>query len=180
MQNDPHLARHLAALRAERGWTLAQLAELSGLSRATLSRIENAEVSPTTQALGQLCSAFGVSMSQVLAMVESAFQPVIPASDRARWSDPKTGFTRIAVSSHTAPLRGEVLLCTLPPNTSLHYDTPPRPGLEHHLLVTSGHMTVTVEGTQHRLQPDDCLRYQLWGKTHFHSTTGAEYLLFLT
>ena len=180
MQNDLHLARHLASMRAERGWTLAQLAAQSGLSRATLSRIENAEVNPTTQALGQLCAAFGLSMSQVLAMVEHSFQPVIPPAQRARWTDPQTGFTRTVVSNAAAPLRGELLLCTLPADASLSYDTPPRPGLEHHLLVNSGQLTVTVDGTQYALRPGDCLRYQLWGQTRFHSPTGAEYLLFLT
>ncbi|THD72064.1 helix-turn-helix domain-containing protein [Thalassobius vesicularis] len=180
MLDDTRLAAHLAALRAAQGWTLADLADRSGLSRATLSRIENAEVSPTAAALGQLCAAFGLSMSQLLAMVESDFRPVIPLDQRASWTDPDTGFTRTVISPAAPPLRGEWLLCTLPADTTRSYDRPPRPGLEHHLLLGSGDLTVTVEGNAHALHPGDCLRYQLWGATEFHSAGGATYLLFLT
>lgn len=180
MLDDTRLATHLASLRAAQGWTLADLADRSGLSRATLSRIENAEVSPTAAALGQLCAAFGLSMSHLLAMVESEFHPVIPAQNRATWTDPATGFTRTVISPAAPPLRGELLLCTLPADTTLAYDRPPRPGLEHHLLLQTGTLTVTVEGTAHTLTPGDCLRYQLWGGTRFHSAPGATYLLFLT
>ncbi len=180
MLDDHRLAAHLATLRAERGWTLADLAERSGVSRATLSRIENAETSPTAQVLGQLCTAFGLSMSHVLAMAEGGFRPVIHPADRTDWTDPDTGFVRTAISPATAPLRSEILSCTLPPGTSITYDAPPRPGLEHHLLMQSGTLTVTVEGVPHDLTRGDCLRYQLWGTTRFHSPNGASYLLFLT
>ncbi|WP_157869201.1 helix-turn-helix domain-containing protein, partial [Streptomyces atriruber] len=35
---DARLAARLSELRAERGWSLGELAELSGISRSTLSR----------------------------------------------------------------------------------------------------------------------------------------------
>lgn len=178
--NDLRLASHLASLRADRGWTLAQLSDRSGLSRATLSRIENVEVSPTAQALGQLCAAFDLSMSQVLAMVEREFRPVIPAEQRTTWVDPATGFQRSVISPAAAPLRGEVLLCDFPADADISYDAPPHPGLEHHLLLQTGQLTVTVEGRSHTLAEGDCLRYRLWGSTRFQSSTGATYLLFLT
>lgn len=180
MLDDTRLAAQLANLRTERGWTLADLAARSGVSRATLSRIENTETSPTTQVLGQLCSAFGVSMSRLLAMVESDFRPVIQGTDRAIWTDPATGFSRSVVSDAAPPLKGEVLLCQLPPGSDISYDAPPRPGLEHHLLMQSGKLGVTVDGVTHAIGPGDCLRYQLWGQSRFQSDIGASYLLFLT
>lgn len=53
---DARLARRLAELRTSRGWSLDALAARSGVSRATLSRLENAEVSPTAALLGKLCA----------------------------------------------------------------------------------------------------------------------------
>src|SRR5262245_13373605 len=41
------IAHRLARLRAERGWSLEALAERTGISRATLSRVERSELSPT-------------------------------------------------------------------------------------------------------------------------------------
>ena len=57
--------------------TLAVLAERSGISRATLSRIENAEVSPTAETLGQLAAVYALPMSQLLSPLEQGFQPVL-------------------------------------------------------------------------------------------------------
>ncbi len=54
---DRRIAQRLKGLRAERGWSLDELAGRSSVSRATLSRLENAEVSPTANVLGKLCAA---------------------------------------------------------------------------------------------------------------------------
>ena len=56
---DKQIAQRLKSLRAERDWSLDELAKRSGVSRATLSRLENAEVSPTASVLGKLCAALG-------------------------------------------------------------------------------------------------------------------------
>jgi len=58
MSQNQALADHLRMLRVDRDLTLQELAAKSGVSRATLSRIENAEVSPTAESLGRLASAF--------------------------------------------------------------------------------------------------------------------------
>ena len=47
------IAQRLARLRAERGWSLDALAERTGISRATLSRLERSELSPTAAMLGK-------------------------------------------------------------------------------------------------------------------------------
>src|SRR6266567_6009861 len=56
------IAQRLKSLRAERGWSLDELVRRSNVSRATLSRLENAEVSPTTSMLGKLCAAYGLTI----------------------------------------------------------------------------------------------------------------------
>ena len=47
--DDPTLAiaRTLRAEREARGWSIADLAQLSGVSKAMISKIERAEASPT-------------------------------------------------------------------------------------------------------------------------------------
>ena len=55
---DRRIAQRLRALRTERGWSLDELAQRSAVSRATLSRLENGEVSPTANVLGKLCGAY--------------------------------------------------------------------------------------------------------------------------
>lgn len=175
------LANQLKDLRRDHAWSLDQLADKSGVSRATLSRLEKAEVSPTAHVLGKLCAAYGLPMSRLLMMVEDSFVAHIPYADQSEWEDPDTGFTRRSVSPLGGPLRGEVLECHLPPDTTVAYDAPPKAGQEHHLVLLDGALSLTVGGTTHHLTAGDCVRYQLFGASVFETpaTRGARYMLVL-
>ncbi|WP_170763461.1 helix-turn-helix transcriptional regulator [Ruegeria lacuscaerulensis] len=175
------LANRLSELRRGRGLSLDQLAEISGISRATLSRMEKGDVSPTAETLGRLCAAYGLPMSRLLMMVEDSFDPRVPFERQPEWSDPETGFTRRSVSPPAAGLSGEVLEGHLPPDTVISYDTPPKPGQEHHLIMLDGALTLTVDDVAHELNGGDCLRYHLSGPSRFATSTarGARYLLVL-
>lgn len=175
------VADRLKALRAERQWSLDDLAGRSGLSRAALSRMENAEVSPTAQALGRLCAAYGLTMSRLMRMVEERYEPLVRTRAQPAWEDRSAGFVRRSLSPPSAALAGEVIECTLRPGSRIAYPEPPRPGLEHHLLMLEGELSLTIEGRRHDLVRDDCLRYQLFGESRFEtpSDSGARYILFI-
>jgi transcriptional regulator with XRE-family HTH domain len=176
---DRRIAQRLKALRAERGWSLDDLASRSEVSRATLSRLENAEVSPTASVLGRLAAVYGLTISRLMHLVEDDFAPLIRRAAQPVWRDPGVGFTRRSVSPPTQMLAAEVLECALEAGTRIAYDEPPRRGLEHHLLLTEGRLDITVDGRSHALHPGDCLRYQLFGASTFATPadSGAKYLL---
>ena len=173
------LAHRLFSLRSERGWSLDDLAARSGLARATLSRLENAESSPTAETLGKLGAAYGLTLSRLMALVEEGFTAHVPLDAQTEWEDPETGFRRRSVSPPSAQLAAEVIEGHLPPDTSLFYDRPPKPGLEHHLVMLDGALSLDVDGTTHDLGAGDCLRYRLWGASRFRTgpARGARYLL---
>jgi transcriptional regulator with XRE-family HTH domain len=178
---DYRIAVRLKGLRGERGWSLDELARRSDVSRATLSRLENAEVSPTASVLGKLCAAYGLTMSRLMRMVEDDFAPVVRRSAQPIWTDPENGFRRRSVSPPARNLEAEVLECELQPGTRITYDAPPRPGLEHHLFLLEGRLQVSVDGQVHDLGPGDCLRYQLFGPSAFDTPkhSPARYMLFI-
>jgi transcriptional regulator with XRE-family HTH domain len=178
---DGLIAQRLKRLRAERGWSLDELARRSQVSRATLSRLENAEVSPTTNVLGKLCAVYGLTMSRLIYLIEEDFVPLVRHSAQAVWTDQTVGFRRRSVSPPAHGLAGEVLECELEPGTRIIYDRPPRSGLEHHLLLLEGQLEVTIDGQTYDLRPGDCLRYQLFGPDTFATpeACSAKYLLFI-
>lgn len=178
---DRSLARRLKALRTQRGWSLDQLAGDSGVSRATLSRLENAEVSATAQVLGKLAAAYGLSISRLIALAEEGFEAHLTPAHQPVWRDPESGFVRHTVSPPDRPLSGEVVACELPAGARIAYDRPPRPGLEHHLWLRDGALTVTLGAVEHALAPGDCLRYRLFGTSAFETPadSSAGYLLFI-
>lgn len=57
--------------REARHWSLSDLAEQAGVSRAMVHKIERGESSPTAMLLGRLAGAFGLSMSKLIARAET-------------------------------------------------------------------------------------------------------------
>jgi transcriptional regulator with XRE-family HTH domain len=165
--SDQRLAARLAALRQESGWSLDVLAKLSGISRATLSRIERAETSPTAALLGRLCTAYGRTMSRLLAEIEAEPPNLLRRADPPLWVDPGTGFRRRSVSPPARGYMGELLEGELPAGAMFAYDAPPIAGLEQHLLMLDGQLDLTIEGRTHRLSSGDSLRFRLFGPNGF-------------
>jgi transcriptional regulator with XRE-family HTH domain len=165
---DARLAARLAALRAEQGWSLDALAERSGVSRATLSRLERGETSPSASLLGRLCTAYGRTMSGLIAEVETDPPQLLRREEQPGWTDPETGFRRRSVSPPANGFRGELVEGVLPAGAVVSYDTPPIHGLEQHVWMLDGVLDLMVDDVVHRLGPGDCLRYRLFGPTRFH------------
>ncbi|MFF1639718.1 helix-turn-helix domain-containing protein [Streptomyces sp. NPDC058246] len=161
------LATRLGELRAERGWSLGELAERSGISRSTLSRAERVEISPTASLLNRLCAVYGRTMSQLLSEVEAEPALLVRAADQAIWEDKASGFVRRSVSPPHAGLRGELVEGRLAAGADIAYDRPPVPGLEQHIWVLEGALDVTAQDVEHRLDAGDCLRLRVWGPTRF-------------
>jgi transcriptional regulator with XRE-family HTH domain len=174
LQIERRIAQRLGRLRAERGWSLEALAERTGISRATLSRLERAELSPTAAMLGRLCTVYGWTLSRLMAEAETRPPSLVPATEQAEWKDPGSGYRRRAVSPPAPGLRSELVEVRMPPGTSVSFDTSPIAGLEHHLWMLEGSLTLEVEGSVFRLRAGDCLRYVLAGPTRFQGTGKRE------
>ncbi|MEU1180232.1 XRE family transcriptional regulator [Streptomyces sp. NPDC005820] len=176
---DARLGARLAALRAERGWSLGDVAERSGVSRSTLSRAERAEISPTASMLNRLCAVYGRTMSQLLSEVETEPALLVRAADQQVWQDRDAGFVRRSVSPPHRGLRGELVEGRLAPGADIAYDRPPVPGLEQHIWVLEGALAMTDQDDEHHLDSGDCLRLRVWGPTRFRCVgdTAVRYVL---
>jgi transcriptional regulator with XRE-family HTH domain len=178
---DLRLAERLRGLRRARRWSLDELSAHCGVSRASLSRIENGEVSPTASVLGRLAGAHGSTVSRLLADIEAEAPALVARDDQPEWVDPATGFRRRSVSPPSLDFDCEVLHCELPARAMIDYPLPPRLGLEHHLYLEEGALELTIEGAVHRLSAGDCLRYKLRGASRFRAVgrRPARYILVL-
>ena len=178
---DSRIAARLRALRAERHWALDALAEKSGVSRASLSRIENGEVSPTAATLGRLAAAFGLTISRLFAEAEADAPALVPRDAQPEWTDPATGFRRRSISPPALGFACEMLECALPAGARIAYPRPPNEGMEHHLYLLTGALDLTLGDETFRLSSGDCLRYRLAGASAFHAPgeAPARYILAL-
>jgi transcriptional regulator with XRE-family HTH domain len=157
---DAILAANLRMEREARGWTLAELAARSGISRAMLSKIERCEASPTAALLGRLSAAFGLTMSQLFAQIEE--QPagqVARVDQQAIWRDPETGFVRRSLSP-PGPGPLELVWGEMPPGAEITYPAASRAFIaDQQLVVISGALAVELGPKSHALAPGDCLRF---------------------
>jgi len=174
LEIERRIAQRLSRLRAERGWSLDGLAERAGISRATLSRLERAELRPTAGMLGKLCTVYGWTLSRLLADAESRPAHLVPARDQTEWKDPESGYRRRSVSPPAPGLRGELVEVRMPPGATVSFESSPIAGLEHHLWMLEGSLTLEVEGSPFWLRAGDCLRYVLVGPTRFKNSGKRE------
>src|SRR5258708_9579254 len=80
------VARPLQALRADRGWSLDQLAARSGVSKGVLVALEQGRSNPNLATLARIGDAFG---GPVTRLVEVSDEPVVrftaPEQTRVLW-----------------------------------------------------------------------------------------------
>src|SRR4051794_29554919 len=91
------IARRLRLERESRGWSLADLAGHSGVSKATISKIEREEVSPTAVVLVRLAGAFDLTLAGLLLRAEGGGDRLSRASEQPSWRDPESGYLRTQV-----------------------------------------------------------------------------------
>jgi len=102
------LARTLAALRAERGWSLDQLAARSGVSKGVLVSLEQARSNPNLATLTRVGDAFGLPVTRLLdAPPESSVRITRPEDARALWHG-ASGGTGTIIAATEPPWAAEL------------------------------------------------------------------------
>ena len=66
------LSRRVKKLRADSGWSLDELASVSGVSRSMLSEIERERANPTLSVTYRIARAFGLSLQDIIESADSA------------------------------------------------------------------------------------------------------------
>jgi transcriptional regulator with XRE-family HTH domain len=152
------LAHRLRLERDSRGWSLADLAERSGVSKATISKIERAEVSPTAVVLVRLASAFDLTLAGLMLRAEGQGDRLSRAADQAVWRDPETGYVRRQVFSRPDhPI--EIVKVEMPPKQHVTLPASSYAHIRQVLWVLSGALVLTDGGQRHELRAGDCLGF---------------------
>jgi transcriptional regulator with XRE-family HTH domain len=143
------VGERLRAARERVGLTLDQTAELAGLSKAHLSRLESAERQPSIAALLSLSDALGTPVSSLLGENQDA-SPLAISTDGAPRHESK-GLSMAACSGYAGSSALEALRITVNPDRPL---TPPA----HHrgeewLYVVQGILRLEYDGEVHHLGP---------------------------
>ena len=183
---DPLIAQLAARVRSEREqrqWTLAQVAEASGVSRAMINRIERAESSPTAVVLGKLAGAFQVPVSSLLTPGESTDAEageVHRMADATEWHDPATGYRRRQITGPTFP--ADIAEIHLPPGARVPYPAASLAFQRVAVWVLDGRLTFEEGDVVHELGPGDTIEVDEPVPHVYTNTSDAEcrYAIILT
>src|SRR5882672_11370395 len=166
------LALRLRLERDSRGWSLADLAERSGVSKATISKIERAEVSPTAVVLVRLASAFDLTLAGLMLRAESQQGRLSRAAEQPVWRDPETGYLRRQVFVRPDhPI--EIIRVEMPAKQRVTLPTSSYAHIRQALWVLSGALVTIEGGERHELGTGDCLGFGPPAEVTFANETNS-------
>lgn len=152
------IARRVRLERDARGWSQADLAERSGVSKATVSKIEREEMSPTAVILVRLASAFDLTLAGLLLRAEGEGARLSRAAQQPTWRDPETGYLRTQVFARPDhPL--EIVRVELPAGQRVTLPAASYAHIRQTVWVQEGELVIVEGGVRHVLGPGDCLGF---------------------
>jgi transcriptional regulator with XRE-family HTH domain len=151
------MAAELRRRREEQGLSLGGLAELTGVSKAMIGKIETRRASPTTGLLGRLCAGLGITLSALMTAAEDGTTIHLQADRQATWTDPETGLERTVLMPRSPHSGVEIARISLPAHRCIEYPVPPARPLAQHLLVERGALTFTHGDDDFDLRAGDAL-----------------------
>lgn len=158
--DDPglRLAVRIRLEREARRWSLADLAERSGVSKAAISKIERAETSPTAALLVRLASAFDLTLAGLLLRAEGGGERLSRAGDQAIWRDPDTGYVRRQVFMQPDhPV--ELVRVEMPAGGRVEMPASSYARIRQVVWVLEGEMIIIEGGLRHVLGAGDSLGF---------------------
>jgi len=164
------IAGRLRIEREARNWSLANLAEHSSVSKAMISKIERGESSPTTNMLGRLCGAFGLTLSTFLTRAEGKGGNFVSTAQQPRWVDPETGMERRLISPNAGGPT-EIVQITLPARAEVTFPASIYAVFQQTIWVLDGRLILTEGAVETELHAGDCLELGPPSKVTFRNNT---------
>ena len=162
------LAARIHADRVERGWSLSDLADRSGVSKAMLSAVERGKASPTATLLARIASAYGMTLSSLIARAELHGGGLLCKADQPTWTDPQTGYIRRHLSPATdMPL--ELIHVELPAGARVEFPAASYAFIRQQIWLIEGRLHFTEGSVVHTMQPGDCLALGAPADCSFHA-----------
>jgi transcriptional regulator with XRE-family HTH domain len=154
------LGAKVARARAERGWSLQQLADRAGVSPAAIHKVEKSGMTPTITSLMKIAAALGKSVSHFVEESET-LRPVthIRADERVRLYTSKQGLELHNISGRYGPFFVAGAEAHVEPHADSGPDPMSHPG-EELVLLLDGSMHFVVGGELHELEEGDSLHFR--------------------
>ena len=149
------MGERLRALRRERGMTMAELGQATGLTSGFLSQLERDLTSVSLSSLARICAVLGVRFGDVLD--EAPVGEVIRRRDTAAWRG--IGAHEDLLLSSRDERRFHLMESRIPPGAGAGAEPYTFPAEAEIVYVLAGELELDVGGTVHRVEAGDTVTY---------------------
>lgn len=158
--NIVELAQRIRSARVNRGLTLDQVAESSGLAKGLLSKVENFRVTPTLPTLVKLCETLGMKLSELVEGLEEKPKLCLVPRDKRKQVERDSSKSNIIYYSlaHRRANRAMDPFELIVPAHGGRSEAMPHEG-EEFLTVLEGHVEFEFDGMAHSLEVGDSLYF---------------------
>ena len=153
------LGAKVAAERAERGWSLAQLAQRAGISPAAVHKIEKSGMTPTIASLMKIAAALGRSVSFFVDEPDTPDVNLVHRDERAKVFTSKQGLELRNLSGRYGPFLIAGADAAIEPYADSGPTPMNHPG-EELVIVQEGELVFTVDGQRYELSPGDSIHFR--------------------
>lgn len=186
MDINQRIARRIGELRIEKGLSVEDLANRSGVSRAMVYRIEGGDSSPTATVLSKLAIGLGVLLPELFGparLAEPRLRRRDPVSSRRAqpvWKDTESGYERRTLTPSTANQSMQLSEIRFPPGARVTFEN--AFGMKaplQQIWLLEGNLELRIGGEETFLKPGDCIAMKLDRPTTFSNPGGktARYLV---
>jgi transcriptional regulator with XRE-family HTH domain len=159
MSIDEIIAGRLQALRKGKGLSLEQLAALSEVSKAMISKIERQESSPSATVLGRLAAGLGISVTQLLSEENAEAKNLRRLKQQEIWRDPNIGYLRRQVLPPEPSSGLELIEITLPAGARVSYPSWGNRAYRQRLWLIEGQLAIDYGESRYELATGDVLTF---------------------
>jgi transcriptional regulator with XRE-family HTH domain len=169
---------NLKRARSERGLSLAELAQRSGVSRSMLNQIERGQSAPTINVLFRIAQALDLPFSDLLADARASGPRVLRAHQIRSVTSRDGQFVSRALFTFDGQRKAEVYELHLAPGGARHAE-PHSPFTRESLTVSRGALDLTIAGEDHHLGTGDAIIFDADVAHSYRNRGRTELVMFL-
>lgn len=169
-----NFSEKIKEMRQEKKISLQELADLSGVSKSMISKIEREEKNPTLQVAAQIAEALGTTLSALLDEPKNQDIVIIKKDDRVIYHDELTGFQRILLSPQFETKGIEFIKNIIPHGAESPIFPPHRDGVKEYITVSKGELAALIGDQEFKLETGDSIFFQGNNRHQFKNTGDTE------
>ncbi len=152
------IGANLAQIRRERGLSLDNVAELTGVSKGMLAQIEKGQKTPSVTILWKIANGLKVSMSALMKNSQSTVS-VLSLSKSSMLSEDDGKYRTGSLLPFDVDTKFEVLRMELEPG-GIHESSAHTNDVMEYVLVATGQLEIEIQDKTYRANSGDAIMFQ--------------------